>query len=160
MSYRRRSARVLLIDGAGRVLLLRVKSKRRAFWLTPGGGVADGEGLPEAASRELHEEVGLSVPAAELGDPVAFSEGYAEFSWAEGIFRDDFFVHRVHAHEIDISGMEDFERRYHDGHRWWSPAELSTAADPVYPLGLAELVSELVAGGMPAEPVRLRWHHE
>lgn len=150
---------MLLIDGAGRVLLLRIRSKRRAFWVTPGGGVADGEALPDAAARELREEVGLTVPAAELGAPVAFSEGHAVFTWAEGVFRDDFFLHRVDAHEIDTSGMEDFERGYHDGHRWWSATELPTATDPVYPLGLAELVTGLVTVGPPAEPVQLRWHH-
>jgi len=157
--YRRRSARVLLTDRADRVLLLHFRDRSGHIWLTPGGGVQDGEPLNEAAARELAEEVGLRVPAAELREPVAYSSGYARFSWAEGIFRDDFFHHRVDGHEIDTSGMEELEAGQHAGHRWWSVDELRTTAETVYPLGLSDLVAELVAGRVPAAPVELPWHH-
>jgi 8-oxo-dGTP pyrophosphatase MutT (NUDIX family) len=158
--YRRRSARVLLTDRADRVLLLRFRDGDGHIWLTPGGGVQDGEPLDDAAARELREEIGLSVPAADLRAPVAYSGGYASFSWAEGIFRDDFFHHRVDAHEIDTSGMEDLEAGHHGGHRWWSVDELRTTTDTVYPLELADLVDDLVNGRVPTEPVELPWHHE
>src|SRR3954466_9737179 len=127
--YRRRSARVLLVDGSDRVLLLRLRDHGGHIWLTPGGGVQDGEPLAEAAARELREEGGLAgaaaggrrggggraVPAAGLGEPVAHTGGYVRFSWAEGIFRDEFFLHRVAAHEIDTSGMEELEAGQHAG---------------------------------------------
>jgi hypothetical protein len=65
----------------------------------------------------------------------------------------------VTAHEIDTSGMEDLEAGHHAGHRWWSPAELRATTEPVFPLGLADLLDDLVAGRVPAEPVELPWHH-
>jgi 8-oxo-dGTP pyrophosphatase MutT (NUDIX family) len=157
--YRRRSARVLLVDRADRVLLLHARDADRYIWITPGGGVQEGEALADAAARELREEVGLSVPAAALGEPVAFSGGYVRFSWAEGVFRDDFFWHRVDAHEIDTSGMEDLEAGQHAGHRWWAADELRATTETVFPLGLAGLLADLVAGLVPAEPVELPWHH-
>ena len=51
--YRRRSARVLLLDTAGRILLLQnlvdaARPELGYVWLTPGGGVRDGEPLPDA----------------------------------------------------------------------------------------------------------------
>jgi 8-oxo-dGTP pyrophosphatase MutT (NUDIX family) len=157
--YRRRSARVLLLDATGRVLLLGYRGRQELVWLTPGGGVHDGEPLPEAAAREMREEVGLVVAAPALGTPVAYCTGYVKLDWAEGVFRDDFFAHRVESHEIDTAGMEDLERTTHAGHRWWTPDELATTAEIVYPLGLAGLLADLVAGRTPDEPVELPWHH-
>jgi predicted NUDIX family NTP pyrophosphohydrolase len=55
----REAARLLVRSRVGRVLLLRVEpSFRDPFWVTPGGGLDDGETLEQAAMRELREEVG------------------------------------------------------------------------------------------------------
>lgn len=165
-SYRRRSARVLLLDGAGRVLLLSAlldprNPARGHVWLTPGGGVHDGETLAAAAARELREEVGVRVPGEALGDPVAYVSGYADLGWAKGVFRDDFFCYRSDSPslEVDVSGMEDRERGTHAGHRWWPLHELFATTERVLPLKLAPLLAELLAGGVPAAPVQLPWHH-
>ena len=63
---RRRSARLLIIEPAGRVLLVRFVFKKGAlagedYWATPGGGVEEGETFEQAAIRELREETGIRV---------------------------------------------------------------------------------------------------
>lgn len=162
--YRRRSARVLLLDAGGRLLLLRMhrvpgRPRRGHYWLTPGGGVDDGEAPHEAAARELREETGLVVAPADLGRAVATTSGYADLGWARGRFRDDFFFHRVAAHEVDTGGLLPHERDQVAGHRWWPLEELAATSEAVYPLGLVPLVAGLLAGRVPEEPVRLPWHH-
>ncbi|MEV4744700.1 NUDIX domain-containing protein [Streptomyces sp. NPDC049555] len=164
MSYRRRSARVLLLDEADRLLLLKTHvdpgdPAAGHAWFTPGGGVEVGETLAQAAARELREETGLVVAPEELGPAVAYTSGYADLGWAEGVFRDDFFHYRVARHTVDAGGQGADERAYHAGYRWWAPGELAGIAETVYPLGLAGLLGELVAGRVPGEPVRLPWHH-
>lgn len=162
--YARRSARVLLVDDLGRLLLLcylRTESRPDlgTVWFTPGGGVLDGERLAEAAARELREETGLVVAPDALGDPVAFTIGYADLGWANGLFRDDFYFHRMSRPEVTTGGLEEFERRHLVGHRWWWLAELASTEQSIVPLRAAPLVADLLAGHRPVSPVELPWHH-
>ncbi len=55
--------RVLALDSAGRVLLIR-HSYGSGNWLLPGGGIARGEAPLAAAQRELAEETGLRLEQA------------------------------------------------------------------------------------------------
>jgi 8-oxo-dGTP pyrophosphatase MutT (NUDIX family) len=152
--FTRRSARVLLLDASDRLLLVQSGDA----WLVPGGGVEEGEGLAEAAARELCEETGLTVAPADLY-PVAYTTGRADLGWASGLFRDDFFVHRVISHQVDAAGLNELERQYYRGHRWWTQAELAATRETIYPANLAVLVADLIAGRLPATPIALPWPH-
>ena len=156
---------MILVDAADRVLLWRSLWDRDRpelgfAWFTPGGGVGDGEPLAVAAARELAEETGLAVSPEELGEPVAYASGMASLGYVDGLLRDDFYVLRVDAHEVDTAGHDDFERDHIVEHRWWTRDELASATDMVIPYGLAALLTDLLDGRRPAEPVRLPWHHE
>lgn len=63
---RRQSAKVLLVDPAGRVLLFRggdpTRPEAGSWWFPPGGGVEPGETLEEAARREVREETTTDPP--------------------------------------------------------------------------------------------------
>ena len=159
--YACRSARVLLLDGADRLLFIRLAlspgpQDSRYGWFTPGGGVENGEGLADAAARELHEEIGLCVDPADLR-LVAFTTGTADLGWASGLFRDDFFFYRVSRHVVSVVRLMDYERRLYGGHRWWTQPELAATNETVYPLGLAPLMADLLTGNMPNPPIALPW---
>jgi 8-oxo-dGTP pyrophosphatase MutT (NUDIX family) len=63
-----------VITRGGEVLLVRHTYGNRRAWELPGGGVKPGEDPVEAASRETHEELGLSISDwTALGD--FFSRG-------------------------------------------------------------------------------------
>jgi 8-oxo-dGTP pyrophosphatase MutT (NUDIX family) len=162
-AYARRSARVLLLDGADRLLLFEARldpRREELCWFTPGGGVEDGESLVDTAVRELAEEIGLDVTATALGAPIAYAFGPVDLPWATGIFRDEFFALRVDEHEVDVSGFQVEEREFIVGHRWWPLDDLRTTEETIYPFGLTGLVETLLDGIRPDPPVHLPWHHD
>ena len=139
----RRAARVLLVDAAGRALLLHGGDPARPglrWWFTPGGGLHDGETPAEGAARELLEETGLRVEPAELGEPIW--RQVTEFSYDRRRYRQDqdFYLLRVAEWQVDTAGMEADEQETITEHRWWSAAELDATDEQVYPEGLAELL--------------------
>jgi 8-oxo-dGTP pyrophosphatase MutT (NUDIX family) len=66
----RRKVRAVVTDQTGRVLLIRPHGYAEDCWTLPGGGVEAGETAVEAVSRELQEELGLSVEQADQAVPL------------------------------------------------------------------------------------------
>ena len=154
--YSRRSARVILADGADRLLLF----ESEGFWFTPGGGVEPGETIEEAATRELWEETGLRIAPDQLGPIVAETSGYADLGFAAGMFHDLFYFQRAPAGFcVDTSGWQPVEASTMSGHRWWTVAEVEASPTIVFPFELAPLARDLLAGRLPSRPIQLPWHH-
>jgi 8-oxo-dGTP pyrophosphatase MutT (NUDIX family) len=139
----RRAARVLLVDRAGRALLLHGGDPARQgerWWFTPGGGLQGGETPAEGAARELLEETGLRVDPAELAQPVW--QETAEFSWKNQQYRQEqeFFVLRATDTRIDTAGMDADEQQTITEHRWWSAEEIDASDEQIYPATLSDLL--------------------
>jgi 8-oxo-dGTP pyrophosphatase MutT (NUDIX family) len=143
----REAGRVLLLDAAGRVLLVRGADPARPgsrYWFTIGGGLDPGESLAQAAARELFEETGLRVEPDALGEP--FRHEVIDFPY-EGTWyrqRQAYFVLRVPAWEVPVDQLAPEEEHYIHEHRWWSADEIATTTERVYPLDLADLLRRIL----------------
>lgn len=150
----RDAARVVLLDREQRVLLFRCQEPGvpgRSFWITPGGGLEQGETHEQAALRELEEETGLV--GVELGTCIWIRTH--TFPWLDKMYRqrERFYLVQVDAHNVDFTGQTDEERIVLAEHRWWSVSEIQEATDTYFaPRRIGELIEQLIAE-KPATPI-------
>ncbi|MGL4174866.1 MAG: NUDIX hydrolase [Dermatophilaceae bacterium] len=139
----RRAVRVLVLDDLDRVLLFLDSDHGLTpvahFWDTPGGGVDPGESDLDAVLRELAEETGQQVAAAEVAGPLlerSVIHGYSDkvIDQTEVFFA----VHRP-TFEVDSSGYTEEERLCIVETRWWTRADLVSTSDDVWPRDLLEI---------------------
>ena len=145
----RTSARVVLLDETGAVLLLCgsdpaiTDGTAPRWWFTVGGEVRPGERLAEAAARELAEETGLRVAAADMVGPMWRRDEVFEFNGALIDSEEFYLVYRARRFDPSVTGRTELERSYIHGARWCDAndiAELAAAGEQVYPLQLGELL--------------------
>ena len=145
---RRLSARLLILNEAGRLLLFRFVHKTgplagQDFWATPGGGVEDGESLEETAVRELEEETGLRRTS--VGPEVARREVAIQLPDGEHVVSDErYFLVRITDDTLSWANWTALEREVMVAHRWWSRDELARTEATVWPENLAQMLAAAV----------------
>jgi 8-oxo-dGTP pyrophosphatase MutT (NUDIX family) len=132
---------VVVLDPDGRVLLFRYDDPPPlgVHWLTPGGGIDDGESPAEAAARELREETGWTDVT--LGP--LLGEGTRPLPAHGGLQHETHFAARVddRGRPVDCAGHEvDSIAAW----RWWTVNELAGSDATVWPAELPSYLSMLI----------------
>lgn len=145
----RRAVRVLLRDPSGALLLFRDSDPgldgRPAWWMTPGGGIDEGESVLQAGAREVLEETGLQLAEADFSAPLAARTVVHGYSDVVTVQREVFVRVDIARFAPVATGWTDVERASLLGHRWLAPGESDgLPVWPADPWHLADLPGESV----------------
>jgi 8-oxo-dGTP pyrophosphatase MutT (NUDIX family) len=158
----RTAARLVVLDTAGRVLLLHVQDLSQpqpgTLWELPGGGMEAGETFSEAALRELREETGIEVGPEDIGRPRWRRQ--VEYVYRGECRHQRELIALVRVSEaalrIDDSLRVGNEREDVLGASWWSMEQITASSELFYPLSLPTVLPRFLAGESIEEPLE-RW---
>jgi 8-oxo-dGTP pyrophosphatase MutT (NUDIX family) len=148
---RRPSARLLVLDRYGRVLLFRFAHKTGAlaglnYWATPGGAVENGETFEQTAMRELREETGICVDT--VGREMTRRVFVLQLPDGEHVEADErFFLVRVQDNALSREGWTPDEAQIMTDHRWWTREALLASVETVFPENLLAMLEGIGSGG-------------
>jgi 8-oxo-dGTP pyrophosphatase MutT (NUDIX family) len=145
----RPAARVICLDAAHRLLLLRWRDPfdGTCLWEPPGGGIESGETPLVAARRELAEETGLD-PTAVLERSVLVDRD-VRWNGKRYVGTEHFFVARFADEQPSLvrTGLLPDEQANLDTHAWITWSDLDSLPDRLEPPRLLSVLGALVPDG-------------
>lgn len=152
----RTSSRLVVLDQAGRVLLLGCTDpgdRSTQWWELPGGGVEPGEQSAAAGVREVREETGLIVPPGTVGR-LRWTQD-VDYSWLGRRHRSRQQVHLarlVAPPERAEPALEPAEADTVQQVRWWPLDLLVASHERFFPRNLPTVLPRLLLGERVDEP--------
>jgi predicted amidohydrolase len=144
----REAVRCLVVDRAGRALLVRYADRRvpGGWWGAPGGGLDPGEDHLAAVRRELAEE--LARDDLRVG-PFIGRRCHTFWLGRWMTQRERWVLCRAEPFEVDPAHVTTLAAEAIQELRWWSADELRAAAVVATPRGLPELLDRIAGGRLP-----------
>ncbi|MCB9228224.1 MAG: NUDIX domain-containing protein [Deltaproteobacteria bacterium] len=158
------SVRIVLLNKNNELLLMKAEDPSTTetdgtyngpFWFLVGGEIESGEGVEQAAIRELDEETGLKATEVTFGPIIWFGEFDLILSGKQRHMKQKFILAHTTENEINLSGLTESERKVVKCIEWFSLERMRACNDIVYPIGLDEYLEPILANKIPTKPIEI-----
>lgn len=132
----RNSGRAFILNENNEILLQRFEfsftGKVKILWVTPGGGVEEGESVKQALERELFEELGLRIDVKD--ESVVTLDIPFDGKWGKFISHEVYYIVKIPKNtDFSLENMEENEKNTFHNLKWWSLDELKNTKDEFEP---------------------------
>lgn len=158
------SVRILLINSKNKVALVSADdpklrsadgSYKGRFWFLPGGKIEANESHTDAIYRELQEETGLQKHNLAIG-PLVWQGTVNLLKNDQPLaIRQFFFVVYTNAESLQFSQLDSWETSHLKNISWFSLEDIKNSNETIYPIGLSELLPDILAKRFPQQPIEI-----
>ncbi len=158
------SVRILLINSKNQIALISANdpklrsadgSYRGRFWFLPGGKIEPNEAEHKAIYRELKEETGLTQQELELGPQVWQGTVNLLKNGEPLSIRQTFWVAFTKSDDLNFSQLDNWEKDHLKNIRWFSLEDIKNSKETIYPIGLSELLPDILVRKLPTQPLEI-----
>ena len=125
------------------------------FWFLPGGKIEANESMAEAVYRELKEETGLDAQVLELGPQVWEGTVHLMKDGQPCDIQQYFYVAWAKNEHLRFYHLDAWENKCLEKLAWFSLEALQNSQEIVYPIGLSELLPDILQKKFPPKPTHI-----
>ena len=126
------------------------------LWITPGGAIEPGETVENALIREIWEETGLRIAAADIDAELWQRQHEFTLGDEHVLQKERYYLIKTNHFEpiasaLDAGNESDWFREL----KWWEVSRIPDLGSTFAPRSLGLLLRKLIADGAPESPISL-----
>ena len=152
---KRKSSRAIILNNNHEIFLFQYNfdyfENGNVVWITPGGGLEEGESFEMALKRELFEELGIQL-----------NQCYKQIYYRNPIYslkngklaqcEERFFLVYLEGKEFSYNNWTESENKRMLYGKWWSIEEIQQSDDEFFSSDIINILDNLSNGKIPKEP--------
>ncbi|MBP3618905.1 MAG: NUDIX domain-containing protein [Lachnospiraceae bacterium] len=157
----RKSSRAIVLNEQNQIFLFRYTfdffAEKESIWITPGGGLDDGESFEEALKRELFEELGIELSGSDSTPQIYYRFPLYELKSGKTVQSEErFYLVRLDETEFSYAGWTENENKRMTAGKWWSLEKIKQSKEKFFSEDVVEIMERLSEGDIPGEPEEIR----
>jgi len=155
---KRNSSRAVMLNTKNEIFLIRYFfdyfKDKNTVWLTPGGGLEDGETYEEALKREVFEETGVRLDGKYRY--LFFRDRIYTLSDGEKVLgHEQYYLVRIGKEAFSFENWTKSEQKRMSDPKWWSKREISESGDEFFSDDIIDIMDKITEDRLPDYPVEI-----